>query len=364
VISGTIQAVQLGEAMAGHSVSFEERLIQKVRQQIHGRGVGFLLGAGSSFLSGAGYPLASRLWSEIGAGVAPEDRYAIEGIMVGRGVGLEEALDVLDRGDGAEFPLRHQIASLIADAFRPKTPPLEFHRAFVRGLSRRSESRINIFSLNYDPLIELAADEERVSLTDGFLGNGRAFFHPAAYSYKIGLPSRRRWAGMTESLRGLLNLYKLHGSMDWFMDLNSIPRRTGATNRLDPPEHPLMIPPQRRKAQDTVYPPFSTLWSEFRAHLVNDHSRVVQRLVCTGYGMRDAHVNAIIEAACARTDFTLLVLARVLGDDEFDCWRKCRQAIIVTEGRTAFYGEEGPGVPDVWSFEWLANEVNKNARSK
>jgi len=80
--------------------------------------------------------------------------------------------------------------------------------------------------------------------------------------------------------------------------------------------------------------------------------------------MRDAHVNAILEAACARTDFTLVVLARVLGDREFVHWSRVRQAIIATEARSALYGEEGPGVPDVWSFEWLANEVNKNAGRK
>lgn len=44
---------------------FLTRLEKKIRQQLAGQRVGYLLGAGSSYLDGKGYPLTSMLWDEI-----------------------------------------------------------------------------------------------------------------------------------------------------------------------------------------------------------------------------------------------------------------------------------------------------------
>ena len=118
-----------------------------------------------------------------------------------------------------------------------------------------------------------------------------------------------------------------------------------------------MIPPQNRKAADTGSFPYAVLWSEFRAHLTNDAGRLLNRLVCIGYGLGDGHVNAVISSALARKHFTVIILAKALADDVFDRWRVYRNVVIVTETRSSLYGEEGPGIPDTWSFEWLAKEV-------
>ena len=39
----------------------------------------------------------------------------------------------------------------------------------------------------------------------------------------------------------------------------------------------------------------------------------INRLVCVGYGFADEHVNAVIEAALARTDFTALIFTKELS---------------------------------------------------
>ena len=95
--------------------------------------------------------------------------------------GLEEALDRLDDGAQGDLQLRHRVASAVAEKFRTRIPPLDHHRAFVRGLSSRRERRVPIFSLNYDPLIERAADEESLLLADGFWGANKAFFIPNSF---------------------------------------------------------------------------------------------------------------------------------------------------------------------------------------
>ncbi len=115
----------------------------------------------------------------------------------------------------------------------------------------------------------------------------------------------------------------------------------------------LMVPPQRRKAQDVVSPPYSDLWSEFRAHLMNDRTTLLNRLICVGYGFRDEHVNAVIRPALARANFTLVILARSLEDSVFDEWSTSDKVIICTETRSSLNGNRQHTEIPCWSFEWL-----------
>ena len=155
-----------------------------------------------------------------------------------------------------------------------------------------------------------------------------------------------------------MNLYKLHGSVGWFADPVGQIRRGRPWDPVPDGARLLMIPPHHRKAQDTGFQPYATIWSEFRGLITNDKVRLLSRLICVGYGMRDTHVNPVLEAGCARSNFTLIILAKRLEDPEFDRWKDHKNAIVVTETRSALYGEEGPGIPEIWSFEWLVKEVS------
>jgi len=342
-------------------VTFEEKFEAKVVQQIHAADVGFLLGAGASFVNGAGYPLASGLWNAVSADVSPQDRELIDAEVTRRACGLEDALDVLDDGSVPRQQLRHRVASAIADHFRALDPPLQRHCSFVRGLSRRRERRVRVFSLNYDPLIEIAADSERILLSDGFTGTNNFFFDPKSLELLVGISSRRRRRAVSDPIRGMINLYKLHGSIGWFIDDRNVIRRCRPQNSIPDGATLLMVPPHYRKAQDTGVPPYSIIWSEFRGILNNDRLRLLNRLVCVGYGLGDTHVNPILESALVRSDFTMLILARDLPNATVDHWKAFANVIIATERRCVLYKEEGPGIPEIWSFEWLAEEVNKNA---
>lgn len=118
-----------------------------------------------------------------------------------------------------------------------------------------------------------------------------------------------------------------------------------------------MVPPQNRKAADTGFTPYAAIWSEFRAYLANDSTRLLNRLVCVGFGMGDGHVNAVVQSALSRRHFTLVILAKTLSEDTFRRWREFQNTVIVTEASSSLYGEEGPGLQDAWAFEWLAKEV-------
>ena len=339
-------------------MTFPEKFITKLKQQVRSRRVGFLLGAGSSYLDGSGYPLATELWNVVKSSLSPGDQNLIQEQIDRDSIGLEEALDRLDDGTSAGSDLRHRVASVIAQRFRTITAPIDHHRLFVRGLCKRRERRVPLFNLNYDPLVERASDEEGLLLTDGFLGISNTFFIAQSFEYRLGLPGLRRGKACIDSLKGIINLYKLHGSINWFVDANGRLRRSRFEDNTPTDARLLMIPPHYRKGQDTGFQPFASIWSEFRALLTNDRNRLLNRLFCVGYGMRDTHVNPILEAASGRSDFTLIILARSLRDQEFNDWKNRQNIIVATETRCALYGEEGPGIPEVWSFEWLAKEVN------
>jgi hypothetical protein len=84
---------------------------------------------------------------------------------------------------------------------------------------------------------------------------------------------------------------------------------------------------------------------------------MLNRLVSIGYGFRDEHLNAIVENALARTNFTLLIFAYELMPDVFKRWSAKQNVIIVTKNICSLCGEIGSGHPELWSFETLSERV-------
>ncbi len=336
---------------------FTKDLEAKVAQQLRSQRVGYLLGAGSSYLNGNGYPLAFQLWDLIkGSLMDAEKRDDIQAKLDGGANGIEHALDLLDDGGATDTPYRHLVTSALAKLFMGKTPPLDIHGEFVRRIAQHADPSVKVFSLNYDPLVERAAAHVRVRVVDGYLGAEHSYFDPAVFSERIGrIRGTHKGKQFDETVKPI-HLLKLHGSLGWYACPSNGVRRCdfGA----EPPvgTKRLMVPPQRRKAADTMIPPYSALWSAFRGCLAHDDTPI-NRLVCIGYGFADEHVNAVIENALARTDITVLIFTKELGAAAWSRWSAKTNVIVVTETQCSVKGATGPGHADLWSFERLAKEV-------
>ena len=161
-------------------------------------------------------------------------------------------------------------ADAIAQFFLQIEAPLDAHERFVKGLARRAERAQSVFSLNYDRLVESAADRCRCRLCDGFQGTGNAFFDNSCLIDTHSRPAVSRGRTCSIAVRGTINLYKLHGSLGWHVDSNKLPRRTCVFHDLPPGAARLMVAPQQRKAADGTAQPYASLWSEYRALLAND----------------------------------------------------------------------------------------------
>ena len=198
-------------------LDFTSALEAKVAEQLKAHRVGYLLGAGSSYLNNTGYPLASELWNLIKDGISDTQKRAdIQTKLDDGATGIENALDLLDDGGAMDTPYRHSVTAAIANLFMPRNPDLALHIEFVRRLSHRADPSVKVFNLNYDPLIERAAEAAHVRLSDGFLGVEHAYFDPAVFEERIGrIRGTHKGRQFDETVKPL-HLLKLHGSLGWY----------------------------------------------------------------------------------------------------------------------------------------------------
>ena len=184
---------------------------------------------------------------------------------------------------------------------------LQSHKTLLRKLLTRPLNlrRVNIFTLNYDTLVEQAADAEGVVLLDGFVGTLRRIFRPESYEQDLYFPAETT-EGRVHRFDRVLHLYKLHGSITWIATEPSIDNPYGVEAGVfdSDGKEPLLIYPTPAKYGETLGLPYSELFRRFAAAVVRPQSV----LFVIGYGFGDEHVNAIIRQALAVPSFTLVVV--------------------------------------------------------
>src|SRR6185312_10525762 len=96
---------------------------------------------------------------------------------------------------------------------------LQAHRTFLHRLSRRRarDSRVKIFTTNYDLCFETAAARQGLIAIDGFSFGQPREYDPRFFLYDI---VRRSKTGddLGNFVEGIFQLFKLHGSVNWARD--------------------------------------------------------------------------------------------------------------------------------------------------
>jgi hypothetical protein len=194
-----------------------------------------------------------------------------------------------------------------ADDRSDQSEPLRTHRELVRRLLTRPTNlrRVGVFTLNYDTLLEQAADAEGAMLVNGFVGNVERVFRPESYDYDFYFPAETT-EGPIHRLDRVLQLYKLHGSINWrsvkqsWTNPYGIESRERAVADVDA----AVIYPTPAKHGDALAMPYAELFRRFAAAVVAPQSV----LITIGYGFPDEHLNAIIRQALAIPSFTLIIV--------------------------------------------------------
>lgn len=184
---------------------------------------------------------------------------------------------------------------------------LSIYKTLVRKLLTRplNLKRVNIFTLNYDTLVEQAADAVGVVLLDGFVGTQARVLRPESYEQDLYFPAETT-EGRVHRFDRVLHLYKLHGSITWTAHRPEIDDPYGVRSAAFDPNgtRPLLIYPTPAKYGEALGMPYSELFRRFASTI----SRPQSVLLVIGYGFGDEHVNAIIRQALAIPSFTLVIV--------------------------------------------------------
>ncbi|MEE9402529.1 MAG: SIR2 family protein [Desulfobacteria bacterium] len=252
--------------------------------------------------------LQERVVSDLKAG----DKKAFQRQLKGRN--LEEALTRIRRIaalviDKNEFDgltnkkakaLDSAVCKAIVKALDIQNANLEPVNRFAAWAARADYNLpIEIFTVNYDLLLETALDSLRVPYFDGFVGTVRAGFHTKLVEGKAG--SDREWIPAF-----FARLWKMHGSVNWCWQEDRQIVRLG---------HPIAkgtaaIFPSDTKYEESRRVPFIVLQDCFRRALHEPETLVL----ISGYSFSDPHMNDIIfDAAshCPRSEFQVFCYSSI-----------------------------------------------------
>lgn len=306
------------------------------------RHVCVFLGAGAA--RACGLPDIAQLRDRVLGRLAVEDRAALTNQLEGRN--LEEALSRLRRitalitGDQMVDGLTGaQAKALDAVVCQAIVKELDIGSADLAPVCRLAawaahagyRLPIEIFTVNYDLLLETALERLRVPYFDGFVGTLRARFHIELVENIPGSDG--------ESVPAFfVRLWKLHGSVNWaWQDDQQIvrlgqPVAEGAA---------AAIYPSDTKYEESRRVPFVVLQDRLRRALHQPETLVI----VAGYSFNDAHLNELLFDAAARRErsefivFCYSVIPEVLANRA-----STTPNLQVVSGREAILG----GVRGTW----------------
>jgi hypothetical protein len=172
----------------------------------------------------------------------------------------------------------------------------EYLMSFLVSFASRSATRerLNIFTTNYDRIIEYGAELAGIRLIDRFVGTLNPIFRSSRVEVDMHYnpPGIR---GEPRYLEGVAHFTKLHGSLDWIFQNDYVRRIAlpyGAVNISIYTEgvENLMIYPNSAKDRETSEYPYVELFRDLAAAVCRPNST----LVIYGYSFGDEHINRVI----------------------------------------------------------------------
>ena len=190
-----------------------------------------------------------------------------------------------DQAKRLDLEICNNIYKIISD--EEEKANLLTHKKFVSWLNwvNRDFSK-EIFTSNYDLILEKAFESLQIPYYDGFVGANEPFFLPES------LESNYRSNTIPLSW---IRLWKIHGSLGWFWRQNKNNNSTRVV-RLGPNakkldnNNELVIYPSREKYESSRKQPFIAYFDNLKTFLEDGEGLFI---IC-GYSFSDDHINSII----------------------------------------------------------------------
>ena len=146
----------------------------------------------------------------------------------------------------------------------------------IRKVLAPTPNKVAIVTTNYDRLAEYAADGVGATTVTGFEGS---------LIKKLELPSTSLKTKRTRARERVVDIWKVHGSLDWFVAPDGKVVAFPLTRTIPNDFQPLIVPPGKEKYSSTHDEPYRTIIAEADNAFVQAGA-----YLCVGYGFNDEHI--------------------------------------------------------------------------
>jgi hypothetical protein len=306
--------------------------ISELKSQLsYSKNIGFFMGAGTS--CALGLPNIAQLTTQIESNLTTESRKLfdiiksdLESKPTSENISIEDILNQIRRireitGERAEsnflevdgksaVNLDIEICKLVYQLILEKEAKADLNtpKKFLAWLNmQNSDFSKEIFTTNYDLIIEKSLEAIRAPYFDGFVGSYEPFFWQESVENLV------RKNDLTQNW---IRLWKIHGSLSWFWKSNSKSHkivRLGKIDKIDEVENEIVIYPSKDKYDSSRRQPFLVYFDRLRNYLLSGELL----FIFSGYSFLDQHINEII-FNCLRQNNRLNVIVFFYQDTEVE----------------------------------------------
>jgi len=170
-----------------------------------------------------------------------------------------------------------------------------------------------IFTTNYDLIIEKSLEQNQIPYFDGFVGSYEPFFWQESVEQS---------AGKDDMTKHWIRLWKIHGSLSWFWKQNTGDNtekiiRVGKFNSASATGKELVIYPSKEKYDSSRKQPFIAYFDRLKSSLLGGELL----FIFSGYSFSDQHINDII-FNCLRQNNRLFCIVLCFKDSEVESLHK------------------------------------------
>jgi hypothetical protein len=193
---------------------------------------------------------------------------------------------------------------------KEKIADLETTKKFFAWLNllNRDFSK-EVFTTNYDLIIEKSLEASQIPYFDGFVGSYEPFFWQESIDKLV---------TKTDLTQNWIRLWKIHGSLSWFWKedpkTNAVKIvRIGKIENIGEEKDELVIYPSKEKYSSSRKQPYVAYFDRLKNYLLNGELL----FIFTGYSFSDQHINEIV-FNCLRQNNRLSVLVFFYKDEEVE----------------------------------------------
>mgnify|MGYP001578741262 FL=1 len=166
-----------------------------------------------------------------------------------------------------------------------------------------------VFTTNYDLVLEKALEASEIPYFDGFVGSFEPFFWQESVDHQ---------AKHGDLTKNWIRLWKIHGSLSWFWRYSETTKshriiRIGNIGSVADIKNELVIYPSKDKYDSSRKQPFIAYFDRMREYLLSGELL----FVFTGYSFSDKHINEIV-FNCMRQNNRLFVIVFFFKDEDVE----------------------------------------------